>query len=93
MATTMLTLKHWYYWLAHITDKYNMRLNEIKDFYKNASKEQIQTLVESRNNTGVKNEILTEMIYTANHEEAWTEVDPDMLMQQVRNMADGQSNS
>lgn len=64
-----------------------MRLNEIKDFYKNASKEQIQTLVENRNNTGIKNEILTEMIYAANHDEVWTEVDPDDLMAQIRDMA------
>lgn len=73
------------------TDKYYMRLNEIKDFYKNATKDQIQSLVESRNNTGVKNEILTEMIYAANHEEVWTEVDPDMLMEQIRNQASGKS--
>ena len=70
-----------------------MRLNEIKDFYKNASKEQIQTLVENRNNTGIKNEILTEMIYAANHDEVWTEVDPDTLMEQIRAMADGKTDN
>lgn len=68
-----------------------MRLNEIKDFYKNANKEQIQALVESRNNTGIKNEILTEMIYAANHDEVWTEVDPDKLIAELRAMADGKS--
>lgn len=70
-----------------------MRLNEIKDFYKNASKEQISALVESRNNTGIKNEVLTEMIYVANHDEAWTDVDPDTLIAQLREMANGQGNS
>lgn len=75
---------------ARIT-KYIMRLNEIKDFYKNASKDQIRTLVENRNDTGIKNEILTEMIYAANHEEVWTEVDPDTLMEQIRSMADGKT--
>ena len=77
---------------AHTT-KYSMRLNEIKDFYKNASKDQIRTLVENRNDTGIKNEILTEMIYAANHEEVWTEVNPDTLMEQIRAMADGKSSS
>ena len=66
-----------------------MRLNEVENFYKNASKEKIQTLVERRNGTGIKNEILTEMIYAANHEELWTDVDPDQLMQQVKAMANG----
>lgn len=70
-----------------------MRLNEVKNFYKNANKDQIQALVENRNNTGIKTEILTEMIYAANHDEVWTEVDPDQLMEQVRNMADGKTNS
>ena len=70
-----------------------MRLNEIKDFYKNASKEQIQQLVESRNDTGIKNEILTEMIYAANHEEEWETVDPDKLVEQLRSMANGKSSS
>ena len=70
-----------------------MRLNEIKDFYKNASKEKIQTLVENRNNTGIKNEILTEMIYSANHDEVWTDVDPDKLIVQLREMANGQGDS
>jgi len=70
-----------------------MRLNEIKDFYKNASKEQIQALVESRNTTGIKNEILTEMIYAANHDEVWTDVDPDKLIAELRAMGNGQGNS
>lgn len=70
-----------------------MRLNEVKNFYKNANKDKIQALVENRNNTGIKTEILTEMIYAANHDEVWTEVDPDQLMEQIRNMADGKTNS
>ena len=70
-----------------------MRLNEIKDFYKKASKEQIQQLVESRNDTGIKNEILTEMIYAANHEEEWATIDPDKFVEQLRSMANGKSNS
>lgn len=70
-----------------------MRLNEIKDFYKNASKEQILRLVESRNDTGMKNEVLTELVYAANHDEVWTEVDPDDLMAQIRDMADAGSDS
>ena len=75
------------------TTKYSMRLNEIKDFYKNASKEQILRLVESRNDTGMKNEVLTELVYAANHDEVWTEVDPDDLMAQIRDMADAGSDS
>ena len=70
-----------------------MRLNEIKDFYKNASKDQILNLVENRNDSGIKNEILTELIYAANHDEVWTEVDPDDLMAQVRAMADGKTDN
>jgi len=70
-----------------------MRLNEIKDFYKNASKEQIQRLVESRNDSSIKNEILTEMIYAANHDEVWTAHTPDELMEKIRAMACGQGNS
>lgn len=70
-----------------------MRLNEIKDFYKNASKEQIQTIVESRNDSGIRNEVLTELIYAANHEDEWETVDPDQLMATIRTMADGQTNS
>ncbi len=49
-----------------------MRLDEIKNFYKTASKTQIYRLVESRNTSNVKSEILTEMIYSANHREIWT---------------------
>ena len=70
-----------------------MRLNEIKDFYKNASKEQIQQLVESRNDTGIKSQILTEMIYAANHDEEWNETSPDELMSNIRAMLDGKSSS
>ena len=70
-----------------------MRLNEIRDFYKTASKEQILRLVESCNDTGMKNEVLTELVYAANHDEVWTEVDPDDLMAQIRDMADAGSDS
>lgn len=70
-----------------------MRLNEIRDFYKTASKDQIHSLVENRNDTGMKNEVLTELVYAANHDEVWTEVDPDDLMAQIRDMADAGSDS
>lgn len=69
-----------------------MRINEIKEFYKNASKEQIQRLVESSNDSGMSNEVITEIIYAANHEE-WTTHSPDQLIESIRAMTNGKSSS
>jgi hypothetical protein len=54
-----------------------MKISEVKDFYRTATKEQIGRLVESNNKSGIKNEILTEIIHTANHDEVWTTYTPD----------------
>jgi hypothetical protein len=67
-----------------------MLINEMKmDFYKTASKEQIHRLVESRNNTGISNEILTEVIHAANHEELWETMTSDQLEQHIMRMLNG----
>ena len=70
-----------------------MRINEIKEFYKNASKDQIQYLVENRNDTGINNQILTEIVFAANNEDLWETVDPDKLMRDIRSMANAKSSS
>jgi hypothetical protein len=50
-----------------------MRFTEIQNFYKNATKDQIRTLVESQNSSSVQTDLLTELIYSANHDEVWTD--------------------
>jgi hypothetical protein len=50
-----------------------MRFDEIQNFYKNATREQTHTLVESSNDTEVQNNMLAELIYLANHDEVWTD--------------------
>lgn len=64
-----------------------MLINEMKkDFYKTASKEQIHRLVESRNTSDVSNEVLTEVIHAANHEELWETMTPEQLDQHIMEM-------
>lgn len=55
-----------------------MRFTEIQNFYKNATKDQIRKLVESQNSSSVQTDLLTELIYSANHDEVW-ETSDDLL--------------
>lgn len=58
-----------------------MLINEITSFFKNASKQQIHNLLETKNDTGIKTDILTEFVYLANNDQLWRPIDLNKLLE------------
>lgn len=58
-----------------------MLINEITHFFKYASKLEIRNLLETKNDTGVKTDILAEFVYLANNDKLWRPVSLDKLLE------------
>lgn len=65
-----------------------MRLKEIKNFYQNASVQEIQQLLEHQDTQGMNRRILAEVIHAGNHDEVWTTWQTQDLLESVRSMAE-----
>lgn len=61
-----------------------MLITEVTNFFKHASKDQIRNLLEDKNDTGIKTNILTEFVYLANNDRLWRPVSLEKLLEGKR---------
>jgi hypothetical protein len=61
-----------------------MLITEVANFFKCASKDQIRNLLEDKNDTGIKTDILSEFVYLANNDQLWRPISLEKLLEDKR---------
>lgn len=61
-----------------------MKINEVENFYKNASKQQLREHITSNNDSGINTDVLVSLAEQANDPSIWEDATADQLIAEVR---------